>query len=81
MLTKQDIDAVRGLVNRVGAPEAARILGVHRTSLLALLSGVGVRPNTDAVIAAAIKSGAIEHSDVVRGETKAHSDRTKRGAR
>ncbi len=79
MLTKQQIDSVRGLAGRVGVTEAAKMLGVHRTSLLSLLSGaVEIRPNTESQIRHSLDGGAIEASG--RGETKANAPSTKRKA-
>jgi hypothetical protein len=79
MIPQHDIDRIRGLVNRLGTEQAAKVLGIDKGSLLMLLSGVkpGIRPNTEKVIAQALKDGAI---DTVRGETRSNGPTTKRRA-
>ncbi len=81
MITNAERDRIRGLCNRLGTDKAAEALGIHKTSLLLLLSGIedGIRPNTEKVVRAALDSGVTD--TVTRGETSAKSDRTKRGAR
>ena len=83
MMTKQEIDKLRGLSNRVGTQAAANMIGIHRTSLIALLAGEAIRPVTEQVVRAALDGGVVERSpgqDIVRGERRGNSPTTKRKA-
>jgi hypothetical protein len=51
-LTDKEEKLVRKLVHSVGITEAARILEIHRSSLLTILSGSQIKPNTAAVMRA-----------------------------
>lgn len=53
-LSRDEIATVRRLVADLGLTAAALKLGVHRTSLAALLADTPVRPNTIAVLRTSI---------------------------
>ncbi len=76
-LTAKQIDQLRGLANRLGTTDAAEALKVHKTSLIRVLAGEELRPNTEAVLVQALADGIV---DTVRGETRSHSPTTKRKA-
>lgn len=76
-LTKKEIDDLRGLANRLGTSGAAEVLKVHKTSLIRVLAGEELRPNTEAVLRKALEDGVIDTTRSV-GETKATQPTTRR---
>lgn len=48
--TTQEVDRIRELCERDGISKTASVLSVHRTSVMAILAGEAVRPNTEKVI-------------------------------
>lgn len=53
-LSREEVAIVRKLVASIGLTAAAEKLGVHRTSLAALLADTAIRPNTIAVLRTSI---------------------------
>lgn len=75
-ISKMDLDALRGLVGRVGADEASKLIGVHKTSLISALAGLPIRPRTEQDIKAALEQGVTDSP--TRGEQRGHAPKTKR---
>jgi hypothetical protein len=62
-LENTEIDAIRGFCNRVGVSAAADALGITRTSLLGILSGLKDPPVNDgtlAIVREAVGGGALK---------------------
>ena len=78
-IPSKDLDRIRGLVSRVGTDAAARLLGVHKTSVISALAGLEIRPRTEKDIREALDRGVTD-SDTVRGERRNHTPTTKRRA-
>lgn len=83
-VTAAQIDGLRGLCTRLGTPAAAALIGISPRSLISLLAGMPIRPTTMQVLRMFLAKpdpfDVVVSRDVVRGETKAGSNKTKRGA-